>query len=483
MEPQIPSNKKTLQEELWKTWLKVSQDHFPGFCTPFEILLLGLEKYLLEMSNIIKYHQSELCQNDQQLLQVLDSCYTSLLSLTLDCDLELCYLSSSLLPEELRPLFRTNSSNQEKTEDPTKQQALLLLQDNPHLVVKAEHVEVKHELLSDLEDDDLLSDYGEEGQAKCKCETCGKFLANKYSLKTHMKTHRTEKEALQIHREQLHSSNESKSGEVINNDHKSFCFFCRQEFSSNKERLKHERTHQGPWECRDCGKVLANRDIYKQHQSDIHSINNDCICDTCGVGFKNQRYLKDHMRNKHSGKLILCIDCGKQFKPSAYGDHRKYKHSAIPPERFNCEFCAKTFRSKRTLKSHLAIVHDSGEKTVLHCKYCSRKCISESQMKKHVLAMHLGLKVSCPLCPKEFSHKDSMMKHQALVHGQGGREVLYCDKCPTKFVTKAKLKEHINSKHLGLKHSCQSCGKEYSRKHKLVKHIKTGKCSDKNLLE
>ena len=65
-----------------------------------------------------------------------------------------------------------------------------------------------------------------------------------------------------------------------------------------------------------------------------------------------------------------------------------------------------------------------------------------------------------------------------VVHGEGryADEVRHCDQCPAKYASEAKLKEHILSKHMGVKFPCQHCGKAFKQKNSVVHHIKTGKC-------
>jgi hypothetical protein len=76
-------------------------------------------------------------------------------------------------------------------------------------------------------------------------------------------------------------------------------------------------------------------------------------------------YLREHVRNMHSEVHVLCKDCGQQVKRSAYRGHRERKHPTGPLQRTQCEFCEKTFRSKKTLRVHQACVHGKGDRAVL----------------------------------------------------------------------------------------------------------------------
>ena len=65
-----------------------------------------------------------------------------------------------------------------------------------------------------------------------------------------------------------------------------------------------------------------------------------------------------------------------------------------------------------------------------------------------------------------------------VVHGTGRYkdDVRHCDQCPAKYASEAKLKEHIMSKHMGVKFPCEHCGKQFRQKNTVVAHIKSGKC-------
>ncbi len=178
----------------------------------------------------------------------------------------------------------------------------------------------------------------------------------------------------------------------------------------HRRDAKHKkRSSSAPVPCEVCGKVFSNKALCRQHQ-DTHNTANDSICDLCGKGFKNKRYLMGHIKSVHSNDTYLCTDCGKSFRQqSGYRSHRALKHSAVPPERSQCEFCEKTFITKTTMRLHQAIVHGKGD--VLHCERCPTKFVSESKLREHMMAKHLGIKHPCPHCNKDFNHKFSMKKH------------------------------------------------------------------------
>ncbi len=82
------------------------------------------------------------------------------------------------------------------------------------------------------------------------------------------------------------------------------------------------------------------------------------------------------------------------------------------------------------------------KKNRLHaCSYCHRKFPS-SYLKIHTNAMHLGKKVKCPHCPREFKWPGSQYLH-------------------------------IDSDHKHIKYQCQLCNKSFTRRDNRARHVNT----------
>ena len=70
------------------------------------------------------------------------------------------------------------------------------------------------------------------------------------------------------------------------------------------------------------------------------------------------------------------------------------------------------------------------------------------------------VKYPCDKCGKQFSQKSSLKRHIQSLH----ERVKYsCDNCNKEFTLKDALKKHIQSIHERIKHSCLECGKEFSQ--------------------
>eukprot|EP00090_Calanus_glacialis_P040080 TRINITY_DN69855_c0_g1_i1.p1 TRINITY_DN69855_c0_g1~~TRINITY_DN69855_c0_g1_i1.p1 ORF type:complete len:331 (-),score=80.68 TRINITY_DN69855_c0_g1_i1:43-930(-) len=106
-----------------------------------------------------------------------------------------------------------------------------------------------------------------------------------------------------------------------------------------------------------------------------------------------------------------------------------------------------------SLKSHIKIVHDKIRDHV--CPLCQKTFQTRTHLRNHVTKVHLGLKDECPICGK---HVQDLKNHQNFVHNKVAN--FPCDQCDRKCITSTALKLHVSSVHLGEKVECPVCGEK-----------------------
>ena len=103
-----------------------------------------------------------------------------------------------------------------------------------------------------------------------------------------------------------------------------------------------------------------------------------------------------------------CFLDGKIYK---HASSLTYHNQVHQKEKFTCEVCFKSFRSKKTLSFH---------------------------KKKHNPNL-VGL--DCNICTEKFDHKENLRRHMRTVHEE---KQYYCILCNNSYARKDKLKEHYS---------------------------------------
>ena len=166
---------------------------------------------------------------------------------------------------------------------------------------------------------------------KIPCETCGKILGSKTSLKQHQAIH---SDARQFQCKYCPKAFKQKHGlkthERVHTGEKPFsCKFCEKKFADPSTHAAHTRTHTGdrPYQCEICGKKFNNTGHLKRHKR-IHSGDKPYECKKCGRNFNQQMSLKVHLRTHDGIRPFSCNLCEKTFVHSSHVNrHRKRFHS------------------------------------------------------------------------------------------------------------------------------------------------------------
>ena len=221
------------------------------------------------------------------------------------------------------------------------------------------------------------------------------------------------------------------------------------------------------------------------------------VCRRCGKQCEDFKVLELHFRTEHPGNILqtenqdlpnkssfcICRRCGKQckdlktfelhFKEKHPGKNSKLETRDLP---FKCSFCYRQFDTFAYLSTHL-LRHKSCavERSKLSCRFCGRIFRWSTSLKNHLLH-HTKEKIHvCKICQKAFSQAGNLRRH---VHNHKLRETgerkLKCSKCDRKFLNNDHLKKHMFI-HNGFPFLCHICGKTWSDRCYLVRHLATHK--------
>ncbi|XP_061727668.1 uncharacterized protein LOC133532832 [Cydia pomonella] len=171
-----------------------------------------------------------------------------------------------------------------------------------------------------------------------KCDICGKILSNRGNMRSHLRTHISQKPYK--------------------------CTFggCGRRFKDASSRGKHEIKHypERQFPCKICDRLFTREYRMRRHLN-THMVKVKKVqCDYCGVRFYNKNYLSTHIQRKHGRKKqkYVCDLCGlvTTNKPSIVM-HIKYGHDPDKLKEIICDICQKTFKSDFNLKLHYWRAH------------------------------------------------------------------------------------------------------------------------------
>ncbi|KAK3858911.1 hypothetical protein Pcinc_003627 [Petrolisthes cinctipes] len=315
---------------------------------------------------------------------------------------------------------------------------------------------------------------------KCyKCSQCGEQFTNQQQFVIHKQTH---------------TPPPTKP--------KPFCCeICAKGFDSQLKFFEHLKGHYEPFrkhKCEVCGGEFESAEALQEH-SLVHS-REHFKCELCNKTFRKESMLEVHLKFAHAeeeedsssvNKHYTCVVCPKSFRTQmALDTHVQSDHSENPPE-FNCEDCYRVFKSKSKLMTHRKIEH---KEEAPQTKGAPKKKMKVGKAVKGGYA--------CTMCPRVFTHKNSLVYH---IRGHTGERPHQCEHCGKSFYAASALKVHLRL-HSGEKpykcnfcekhfrqwgdlryhttsvhsddrqYQCEFCGKDFKRKYCLVVHrrIHTG---------
>lgn len=171
-------------------------------------------------------------------------------------------------------------------------------------------------------------------------------------------------------------------------------------------------------------------------------INNEYFCVICGKGFTKIFSLNRHMF-VHSGiKNHSCSTCGRSFVQKS----DMIRHETTHSESFNvpCTFadCVKSFKTTKSMRSHL-IIHST--ERPFKCQHCAKTFKVRRLLKFHE-GLHLEIKpFNCDLCGKGFPAKPYLKSHMV---SHTGSSSFSCSLCPASYKRNYDLSYHIKIRHL-----------------------------------
>lgn len=264
-------------------------------------------------------------------------------------------------------------------------------------------------------------------------------------------------------------------------------------------------------ECNECNKTYTRIDHLKRHVIEVHRPSernfmcNACgtkfsfqfrlnshkksstICNICGKIFCMKKQLLEHQDDEHdmikndnnekSTKSSKCkIDgCNEMVAAHGWIVHMADKHTASKQEkndnRYACDICSKTYKTKRGIEFHILSIHCPSSKK-FKCEICGYATVSQKELKRHQMKIHFKQRnFMCSECGKIFLLKSQLILHS---YQHSGEKPFSCSfqACSKRFRVQSQIYEHMRMHTKEKPYCCtiENCDRRFSYKIDLKRH-------------
>lgn len=319
-----------------------------------------------------------------------------------------------------------------------------------------------------------------------KCRNCAKNFYSKYVLKNHLRNCGLPRHLVRWH----------LNCRIL------ICDYCGYKIPSKTKLALHIQAKHLPRDpnipylnkCNNCEKTFLQRGNLWKHSRSCGKLNGSdqslmISCDHCNYKTYEKCSLSRHIQHKHLPRDLSannCRKCGKNLssKSSLQLHSRicdKSINNSLHLKHFSCDHCNFAANLKSNLAVHIQAKHLSQDSNPHKCNKCEKNFSSKGNLTQHMQAIHLNPGMyKCDKCKRSCSRKADLQRHSIICRLSKDEKLLLkrisCDYCSSKFLIKAKVREHIINKHLPRNpnsNKCSKCEKSYSTRNGLKKHLQT----------
>jgi len=138
-------------------------------------------------------------------------------------------------------------------------------------------------------------------------------------------------------------------------------------------------------------------------------------CHSCEYVTGKKRDLLMHEARKHGDRSYICPTCSRTFAIAKDLN----QHLKCHTERYCCEHCGRTLKSRYALAQHVARIHKGAAPWPLKrylCTLCGKMCRNKTDYSVHCNKEHTGIRpFHCDVCNAAFFSKCNLLAHSQVL--------------------------------------------------------------------
>jgi len=171
-----------------------------------------------------------------------------------------------------------------------------------------------------------------------------------------------------------------------------------------------------------CGELTQQlKESIGTKETEQRSTSSVLKCESCDYVTRKQRNLLMHTARTHGDRSYICPTCKRTFAMAKDLN----QHLKCHTERYCCEHCGRTLKSKYAVALHVARVHKGlAPRPVKRylCTVCGKICRSRTDYNVHRNKVHTGLRpFHCDLCNASFFSQSNLRAHHQVLFFNVGR--------------------------------------------------------------
>ncbi|XP_050091968.1 uncharacterized protein LOC126575360 [Anopheles aquasalis] len=169
--------------------------------------------------------------------------------------------------------------------------------------------------------------------------------------------------------------------------------------------------------CSECCKSFPSEKAASQHLERIHGPDK-FVCNVCPNTFKSRAQLRNHQKLQHTtgtepNNRVQCVICEKWLKNADSLRKHVYRHQTSGEPQI-CDVCGKSAPNSVALQSHKMFAHRKTR--TFECTICNKAFKRAFTLQEH-MTIHTGnVLYNCPHCSKTFNSSANMHAHKKKVH-------------------------------------------------------------------